>query len=830
MKKNILSIGVLMVILSVYNNKFSIAPNNSNINNSGKNNSHNKEVELDISDNIEYNENTGNCIIKGEIRWNILNTFLNKLSTKNKLNIVFNKDVEIDPQELSKFYQELKKKKIKSTVNLNKLSYNNSSHIFVCTIDFLEIFSIIEFGLSNDEINELINSKITDLSLIQESSKKIIKNNKTIESITLVNDNKNLKIVLTRQLESISREIPDFFQEFFDIESQMTRSPSQKAKNPIIDRAKILLDSNEVDSDIKNRIKILLDKIESRGSNPNNESEKVKQMDMLKTITDIVILKKEDAANSKNIINIIANLLKEKKQNEFINFIKKIQNNLWNYLEPSESAKEIERALMEFVENLAMRKINNNPNKPRLAMLLHGEPGLGKTSVPKQFAEINGIPVTILNAGDEKKFFVGGLSIYANSDAGAIAKGLQSKAGGTLIKENKASKTMIFILDEVDKYSKETQESLLPLLDSAQKFIDQNLECPLPIEDCIFILTANDISKVSEPLKDRCSKVIRVKHLSFANKKNIVKNFLINNLKKMYPEKTIDVNNDALDLIVNKSGGLGARQIKNNTQNLINYITNHMVVGNTNKIEIKKNIVQEALSSNEAYISPINSYESKVGYINGVVNSKTTEGYNEKCLHKVSNILVFATNEFNGQHTMIPIDYNFQSFLQGLSKSVVPLLNNRKLSNKNVYVNIKETNLSITENRSLAALILIGWVSAVSGQKIKQQSTIIADVLPNNDLEYDPSTINKIQLVYNYGIRYIVIAKSKNNSQEDGDEEPPEFKNLKKIFNLKLKKKTENSEIYYHDYENTKQDSMYPGLEICIVENINDGLNYLLVS
>jgi hypothetical protein len=242
-------------------------------------------------------------------------------------------------------------------------------------------------------------------------------------------------------------------------------------------------------------------------------------------------------------------------------------------------------------------------------------------------------------------------------------------------------------------------------------------------------------------------------------------------------------------------------------------------------------MVNEALFSTEHSGNLIRAEESKVGYINGIVSARVTENYKETKFNTVTNISCMANPDYNNQHIIVPIDQNLQSIVHSLSRSTTLLLNNLQISPKNMVINIKEPNLTSEENRSLASLLTVAWISAVTNKKIRSQSTIIADVLPNNDLEFDSKTINKIQMAYNNNIRYIVIAKSKSFITDEGSSPySQEFENVMRVFNLKLKKKTDNMEIYYHDYQNIKEDSIYPGLEICVVDHMKDAIEYLLIN
>ena len=788
-------------------------------------------------------QTTGNntIILSGIINNKIINQLITNIKKQKIVHILIKDDLDMESDDLERFFSELKKLKIKKTVDLSGIPTDNFKTIIEVVMNFLEIFNEVHFGLLTNDLKKILDEKIDQLECIVESQPSQNKKpNIEIKKLKLTNDARNLTIILTYREKIISRKNTKvyFNGQEIDVDEAEDFMPfgfggpmmavggggsakGKKDNSPGLERMNVLLESKEVDEEVKNTIKNLLDKINQRGSNPNNDSERVKYLDIINVISKIFILKKEDENTIKNHpLGKLVRLSKANEMKEYLKYKEEIVDKVFKVLIPSKSAKKIVDVLMKAIDNIVQIKVNNKVVK-RSAILLHGEPGLGKTTVPKEFAKVNNIPYVILNAGDEKKFFIGGLMIYSGSSWGKIAQVLADKN----------SKTIIIILDEVDKYSKETQESLLPLLDVNQKFVDQHLELPLPVDQCIFVLTANNLSNMSDPLKDRCE-VINVDHFNFAEKKELAKRTLQQGLSLKFPEKTFEIVGGALDLIVKKSVGSGGRQVQNNSQTVVSYVTN-LAINNNNKVmKINEPIIHAALDTMDFNTSPIIAEESKVGYINGVVVKSYRENYKENKVHVVTNISCVAGSDFNNQHIITPVDQNLNSLIQSLSRSCGLLLSQMALSNKNLNISIKEPDVSFYESRSLSALIAVSIISAVANKAVKSSSTIIAELLPNNDLEFDPKTAEKIQLGFNYGIRKFVIGNLKPSTSDEDNTSPYSYyiTNLIRKFNLKLKKQEGNKLIFYHDYETAKEDSVYGDLEICIVTNLKDALDYLLVK
>ncbi len=185
------------------------------------------------------------------------------------------------------------------------------------------------------------------------------------------------------------------------------------------------------------------------------------------------------------------------------------------------------------VEYLAVRKLKHDSKGSIL--LLVGPPGVGKTSVGKSIAAAMNKPFYRFSVGgmrDEAEI-KGHRRTYIGSMCGKIIQGIRITH----------TKSPVFMIDEIDKMSVGPQgdpaSALLEVLDPEQNvsFRDDYLDLPFDVSNVFFILTANSLDSVPEPLLDRAeiiqlSGYIDQEKLEIAKKYLIPKNSKKNGLKK----------------------------------------------------------------------------------------------------------------------------------------------------------------------------------------------------------------------------------------------------------------------------------------------------------
>lgn len=370
---------------------------------------------------------------------------------------------------------------------------------------------------------------------------------------------------------------------------------------------------------------------ENKDLYPENIQQKIKvEMNRLKTMPA--------ASQEASVVRTYLDLLVEmpwrvsSQDNEDLNNVQKILDEDHYGL-----VKQKERIL----EYLAVKAMTKSLKAPILC--LYGPPGVGKTSLGVSIARALGrkfVKVSLGGVSDESEIR-GHRRTYVGALPGKIVQGIR----------NAGVNNPLFLLDEIDKlegggYHGDPASAMLEVLDPEQNvaFQDNYLEETFDLSNVLFICTANDLSKIPEPLRDRLE-LIELNTYTKFEKMHIAKEHLINlELKENgIKSEMIEFEDDALDYIIEDyTREAGVRDLRRRIGKIMRKFAVKYLKDNTfNHLVVTRDVVTDYLGK-PPFIHTKNLSESQVGVVNGL--AYTSYG---------GEILPIEVNLYPGKGTLI---------------------------------------------------------------------------------------------------------------------------------------------------------------------------------
>lgn len=287
----------------------------------------------------------------------------------------------------------------------------------------------------------------------------------------------------------------------------------------------------------------------------------------------------------------------------------------WNeYTEDSYDLKKAKKILDQdhygmqkikerILEYLAVLKLKGDMKSPILCFL--GPPGIGKTSLGKSIAaaiQRKYVRVSLGGLHDESEIR-GHRKTYIGAMPGRI---LQS------IRKVKSSNP-VMILDEIDKvgadHRGDPSSALLEVLDPEQNnsFYDNYLELEYDLSKVLFIATANSLSTIPAPLRDRLE-IIDLSGYAVEEKIEIAKRHLIPKQQEMHGLKpaSFKMSDTVLEkTIQDYTRESGVRELDRQLASIMRYQAKELVIKGKLKATITNNDVEKILGkprySNDLY-------------------------------------------------------------------------------------------------------------------------------------------------------------------------------------------------------------------------------------
>lgn len=490
--------------------------------------------------------------------------------------------------------EKIGKVKEKKLEDLKKIVFSKIKEILLCNDKFNEdVFATLEFFKTT---NEIIFYASSFISLSVEKKQELLEENDSLKSmkkfiefldveLSLVKIDKRIntaverkfmktqkKVYLNEKIKMIKKELG----EDYDEESEDSTEIANLRK-----KAKKLHLSEEAKQKVKEEIK----KMES----------------MMSYSADFHVIK--------NYVDALLDLPWGAKS-ELDTDLKKAENilNRDHY-----GLNEVKERILDFLSVYKRKQTIGGQ-----IICLVGAPGVGKTSLAKSIAEALNrkyIKVSLGGVRDEAEIR-GHRKTYVGAMPGKIINAIK-KAG---------TDNPLILLDEIDKlgndYRGDPSSALLEVLDPEQnkKFGDHFLEVDYDLSGVMFITTANNVSNIPMPLRDRME-IIKISGYTEDEKLNIAKNHLITkelDLHGLKPNEFSIDDKSILEIIRKYTFEAGVRNLERELQKIIRKSTRKIIENpKVKKVSITTKNLHDFLGVEKFDFNKVNA-DDKIGVAVGL--------------------------------------------------------------------------------------------------------------------------------------------------------------------------------------------------------------------
>lgn len=253
----------------------------------------------------------------------------------------------------------------------------------------------------------------------------------------------------------------------------------------------------------------------------------------------------------------------------------------------------------------------------KVIMCLYGPPGVGKTSLANSVAKALKRELIRIALGglEDVNELRGHRRTYIGAMPGRIVQGLiEAKQINPVV-----------VLDEIDKINRsfrgDPSAVLLEILDPEQnaKFRDYYLNFNIDLSKIIFIATANDISSIPSPLRDRME-FIELSSYTPSEKFAIMQDYLIPDERKKHGLKPNELtfSKDACELIINEyTRESGVRNLRRKIAAICRKSVKKLLLEKAKKISITSKNLSEFLDKKIYELEKQNG-TNEIGQVNGL--------------------------------------------------------------------------------------------------------------------------------------------------------------------------------------------------------------------
>ncbi len=536
-------------------------------------------------------------------------------------------------------------------------------------------------------------------------------------------------------------------------------------KNDIQKKVKMDIDKQQREYFLHQQMKTIQDEL---GGNPTDEE--IKELEELAET-------KEWNGNVREIFNKELNKLKRLNPSSpdysvQSNYLREMLDLSWNHLSEDnldlEHARQVldadhfglEKVKERILEYLAVLKLKADMKSPILC--LYGPPGVGKTSLGKSVARALNREFVRMSLGglhDESEIR-GHRKTYIGAMPGRILQSIK-KAG---------TSNPVFILDEIDKvgndFRGDPQSALLEVLDPEQNgsFHDNFLDIDYDLSKVMFIATANDLSTIAGPLRDRME-IIEVTGYLMEEKREIAKRHLIPKQLENHGITAghVTIPDEIIDLIIEKyTRESGVRSLDMTIAKIMRHVARKVAMNKKFTITLDENKVKEYLGS------PIFSREEYQGNeLPGVVTGLawTAAGgeilYIESSYSKGKGHLSLTGNlgEVMKESATLALEY-----IKSHAKEIG--IDEKMFEENDIHVHVPAGAVP-KDGPSAGITMVTALVSALTGRKVKKAIAMTGEITLRGKVLPVGGIREKILAAKRAGIKEIILCSENKKDIDD---------------------------------------------------------------